>query len=132
MRPEGVVELDAERAEVAVLADVVRLCRVGIEDEGRLVLRARRVGEAAVSEKIPANRSAERPSSELVPAPNAWRQARLTNPFTSCWWSSMIPALESNGTANRVRERFNSSVTTSRCEGTYCSFPNPKKSVPSL
>src|SRR5260370_30828003 len=51
MRPEGVVELDAERAEVAVLADVVRLRRVGIEDEGRLVLRARRVGEAAVSEE---------------------------------------------------------------------------------
>ena len=44
----------------------------------------------------------------------------------------MIPSTESNGTANRVRERFTSRLTTSRLEGTYCTFANPNRSVPSL
>jgi len=54
------------------------------------------------------------------------------NPFTSCWWSSITPSAESNGTAKRVRERLTSRFTTSRSEGTYCSFAKPKISVPSL
>ena len=44
----------------------------------------------------------------------------------------MMPSTESKGTAKRVRDLFRSRSTTSRSEGTYCSFAKPKTSVPSL
>src|SRR3989441_2119749 len=47
MRPQRVVELEADRMKVAILAHVVGR-GVGVEDEGGVVARARRIVQAAV------------------------------------------------------------------------------------
>src|SRR5213594_2364977 len=132
MRSQRVVHLDACGVEVPVLGEDI-VCRVGREDEARRVRPPGRIEQAAVPE--------ERAREQLGRA--AAPRGALGEPVAPAEIDEAVHVLLMvvddpfdrdvvNLDLNRSRTRFRSRFTTSRSDGTYCTFAKPNRSVPSL